>query len=185
MAKKKGKAPNTASISSNSDIDEMTSALAQTNLGDESPPRLNHTRLTRKIIVREFERYFGDTSKLDNWQRLCGDVGLDDDLPSISKCRVVSQTLFALQNLPRLICWPYRHSKKYGSTFTILLMQCETTLVLRSDFEASRLLQTTQLERRRFSRGRRRRMVDRSEHCWPISSEERGKGNDKGSRRVT
>ncbi|KAE8449381.1 hypothetical protein EG329_008282 [Mollisiaceae sp. DMI_Dod_QoI] len=88
MAKKKGKAPNTASISSNSDIDEMTSALAQTNLGDESPPRLNHTRLTRKTIVREFERYFGDTSKLDNWQRLCGDVGLDDDLPSISKCRV-------------------------------------------------------------------------------------------------
>ncbi|TVY86631.1 hypothetical protein LAWI1_G006506, partial [Lachnellula willkommii] len=34
-----------------------------------------------------FDRYFGSPDNLENWQRLCHDVGVEDDLSSITKCR--------------------------------------------------------------------------------------------------
>ncbi|KAL2259467.1 hypothetical protein VTK26DRAFT_6849 [Humicola hyalothermophila] len=37
-------------------------------------------------IVREFEKYFG-TGTLEDWQRLCRDIGIGGDLSSITKCR--------------------------------------------------------------------------------------------------
>ncbi|TVY39611.1 hypothetical protein LOCC1_G005830, partial [Lachnellula occidentalis] len=59
---------------------------------------LNHTSLAlthgpkkpkkpRRDIVEEFDRYFGSEDNLDNWQRLCHDVGVEDDLTSITKCK--------------------------------------------------------------------------------------------------
>ena len=39
--------------------------------------------------MTEFDGYFGEDTKLENWQRLCRDVGIDDDLPSINKCKQV------------------------------------------------------------------------------------------------
>ncbi|KAL2023187.1 hypothetical protein VTK56DRAFT_3310 [Thermocarpiscus australiensis] len=41
---------------------------------------------TTPAIVREFENYFG-SGTLEDWQRLCRDVGLGGDLGSITKCR--------------------------------------------------------------------------------------------------
>ncbi|KAL2165125.1 hypothetical protein VTH06DRAFT_421 [Thermothelomyces fergusii] len=40
-------------------------------------------------IVQEFEAYFG-AGTLQDWQRLCRDVGLGGDLPSITQCRKAS-----------------------------------------------------------------------------------------------
>jgi hypothetical protein len=47
-------------------------------------------RTKKRNIVGDFARYFGNESQLVNWQRLCRDIGLRDDLPSIKKCRAVS-----------------------------------------------------------------------------------------------
>lgn len=40
-------------------------------------------------IVEEFNTYFG-AGTLQDWQRLCRDVGINGDLPSITQCRKVS-----------------------------------------------------------------------------------------------
>lgn len=42
-----------------------------------------------KFIAAEFEDFFGSDAKLENWQRLCDDLGLQGDLTSITKCRKV------------------------------------------------------------------------------------------------
>ncbi|KAL0474909.1 hypothetical protein QR685DRAFT_511164 [Neurospora intermedia] len=43
-------------------------------------------------IVGEFARYFGDNT-LENWQRLCRDIGIHKELPSITKCREVLRSV--------------------------------------------------------------------------------------------
>lgn len=43
-------------------------------------------------IVGEFARYFGDNT-LGNWQRLVRDVGINQNPPSITKCREVLRTV--------------------------------------------------------------------------------------------
>ncbi len=43
----------------------------------------------RRDIVSEFDRYFGNENELANWQRLCEDVGIMDELRSITQCRKV------------------------------------------------------------------------------------------------
>ncbi|AEO53546.1 hypothetical protein MYCTH_2114467 [Thermothelomyces thermophilus ATCC 42464] len=45
-----------------------------------------------RVIVQEFDDYFG-TGTLQDWQRLCRDVGLSGDLPSISQCRKALKTV--------------------------------------------------------------------------------------------
>ncbi|KAK4240918.1 hypothetical protein C8A03DRAFT_12760 [Achaetomium macrosporum] len=45
-----------------------------------------------RSIVQEFNDYFG-TGTLDDWQRLCRDVGLEGDLSSITKCRKALRTV--------------------------------------------------------------------------------------------
>ncbi|GAB1310466.1 hypothetical protein MFIFM68171_00676 [Madurella fahalii] len=37
-------------------------------------------------IVHQFDAYFG-SGTLEDWQRLCRDIGLDGDFSSIKKCR--------------------------------------------------------------------------------------------------
>ncbi len=49
----------------------------------------NHTK-----VFEEWKAYFGAESNLANWQRLCGDLGLDDNLPSITKCKQVPSPRF-------------------------------------------------------------------------------------------
>lgn len=36
-----------------------------------------------------WDEYFGQQRKLRNWQRLCGELGLPSNLPSLTKCRNV------------------------------------------------------------------------------------------------
>ncbi|KAK3906800.1 hypothetical protein C8A05DRAFT_29346 [Staphylotrichum tortipilum] len=45
-----------------------------------------------RAIVREFDEYFG-TGTLDDWQRLCRDVGLAGYYPSITQCRKALRTV--------------------------------------------------------------------------------------------
>ena len=66
----------------------FTYDVARLPICQPSNPR--HSRLTKKNVVREFDNYFGDVSKLANWQRFCKDIGLDiDELTSLSKCKKV------------------------------------------------------------------------------------------------
>jgi len=46
-----------------------------------------------RAIVQEFDDYFG-TGSLDDWQRLCRDVGLDGNYSSITQCRKASIPLY-------------------------------------------------------------------------------------------
>lgn len=46
-------------------------------------------RLTRNTVATEFARYFGSEDKLENWQRLCRDVGIEDVPQSLKKCKQV------------------------------------------------------------------------------------------------
>ncbi|KAL2139996.1 hypothetical protein VTI28DRAFT_4426 [Corynascus sepedonium] len=43
-------------------------------------------------IVEEFNTYFG-AGTLQDWQRLCRDVGINGDLPSITQCRKALKTV--------------------------------------------------------------------------------------------
>ncbi|KAK0108620.1 hypothetical protein ONS95_003415 [Cadophora gregata] len=45
-------------------------------------------RLNRNTVVTEFDRYFGSEVKLENWQRLCHDVGITDVPQSLKKCKL-------------------------------------------------------------------------------------------------
>ncbi|PVH79114.1 hypothetical protein DL98DRAFT_420947 [Cadophora sp. DSE1049] len=53
------------------------------SLGGSQPVRLN-----RNTVVTEFARYFGSEDKLENWQRLCRDVGIQDVPRSLAKCKL-------------------------------------------------------------------------------------------------
>jgi hypothetical protein len=55
------------------------------------PPRSTGEKINN--IVSAFDRYFGNDFKLDNWQRLCRDVGITNELPSINKCKQVATPL--------------------------------------------------------------------------------------------
>jgi hypothetical protein len=85
-------------ISSNNPTDSLVTGVAALSLDQNAAdlPVLEvlsvreQRKLNRKRdIVGEFARYFGEESKLANWQRLCCDVGIEDDLPSVTKCREV------------------------------------------------------------------------------------------------
>ena len=45
------------------------------------------------FIADKFELYFGQDTKLENWQQLCRDLGIQDNFESITKCKKVINTL--------------------------------------------------------------------------------------------
>ncbi|TVY17520.1 hypothetical protein LARI1_G004668 [Lachnellula arida] len=57
------------------------------DLNPAAPAPTRQPKKPRRNIVKEFDRYFGSPDNLENWQRLCHDVGVEDDLTSITKCR--------------------------------------------------------------------------------------------------
>ncbi|TVY58274.1 hypothetical protein LCER1_G004126 [Lachnellula cervina] len=63
------------------------------DLNPAAPALTLRPKKPRRNIVKEFDRYFGSEDDLENWQRLCHDVGVDDDLSSITKCRKMEQAL--------------------------------------------------------------------------------------------
>ncbi|EXF82683.1 hypothetical protein CFIO01_11038 [Colletotrichum fioriniae PJ7] len=66
--------------------------------GENSAPKMNR-KLTEKEqakvqtnLVARWEEYFGKR-ELADWQRLCGDLGLDADLPTKTQCRKALKTV--------------------------------------------------------------------------------------------
>lgn len=53
-----------------------------------------YRRAKGKFIAEHFDDYFGEDTLLQNWQKLCRDLGLQENLPSITKCRKVSVSLW-------------------------------------------------------------------------------------------
>ena len=55
----------------------------------------NHKKLAKYLkaksnfIADKFEGYFGQDTKLENWQQLCRDLGLQGNFESITKCKKV------------------------------------------------------------------------------------------------
>ncbi|KAK4461855.1 hypothetical protein QBC42DRAFT_269091 [Cladorrhinum samala] len=47
----------------------------------------------RPKIVDDFEKYFGK-GDLEDWQRLCDDIGLEGDFESITKCRKAIKSVY-------------------------------------------------------------------------------------------
>jgi hypothetical protein len=45
-----------------------------------------------KFIVTEFNEYFGEPTKLLNWEKLCSDLGINGPLRSITQCKKVRYT---------------------------------------------------------------------------------------------
>ncbi|KAG4431825.1 hypothetical protein IFR05_012687 [Cadophora sp. M221] len=92
MAAKQAKkqAPPTVTIDVNStnqlafDMASMSLRSAQISAASQPKP----PRLTKTNVVAEFARYFGSENKLENWQRLCRDVGNEEVPESITKCKL-------------------------------------------------------------------------------------------------
>jgi hypothetical protein len=57
---------------------------------DSSSPSTSSSIQSQYHVVYQWNGYFRKGT-LDDWQRLCADLGLDDDLPSKRKCRKVER----------------------------------------------------------------------------------------------
>jgi len=94
MAKKKSKKTSKQLRANGRSTTSLEDNMANLDLGGvilRSPSPPGPTGKKIKNIVREFERYFGSDTKLENWVRLCRDVGIEGELPSITKCKQVAR----------------------------------------------------------------------------------------------
>jgi hypothetical protein len=89
MAKKKSRKTPTQPPENCASSTPIENSMANLSLGGVSVNSTPQPRLTRGNIVQEFDHYFGNATKLENWRRLCHDVGVADDLPSITQCKQV------------------------------------------------------------------------------------------------
>lgn len=53
-------------------------------------------------VAEDFARYFGE-NKLENWQRLCRDIGINKELPSITRCREVCFVFYLFYLYPQSV----------------------------------------------------------------------------------
>jgi hypothetical protein len=102
MAKNKKRATQTASSPENSE-DTVTQTMADLTISNALPyrPRAasgspapgssasTHDPPRPQNIVHAFAAYFGDENNLRNWQRLCRDLGITEELNSKIQCRKV------------------------------------------------------------------------------------------------
>lgn len=79
------------------------------------------TKPDAREIRSEFLDYFGGLGELENWQRLCRDLGVNNgDLGSKTKCKKVTTSCAGYsQKIDRLIRGSYRLSRKSMSTYTM------------------------------------------------------------------
>jgi hypothetical protein len=115
MAKKKNKKRPTQTTASSENSDAtLIQTMADLAISGALPYRprpvagpqdplypLQRRRRPRRNIVGEFDRYFGEVSKLENWQRLCVDIGIEDDLTSIKQCKKVYSSSSILHSITR------------------------------------------------------------------------------------
>jgi hypothetical protein len=94
MPKKKLKKNSAQAVGSTASPSPVEKSFANLNLRGGGnvlptpPPRSMGGEINN--IVGAFDRYFGSDLKLENWQRLCRDVGIASELPSIRKCKQVA-----------------------------------------------------------------------------------------------
>jgi hypothetical protein len=68
----------------------LTESFAALTLQQGVVPGTKRYRRERdRFITNEFQEYFGEETKLLNWQKLCTDVGIEGPLKSITQCRKV------------------------------------------------------------------------------------------------
>jgi hypothetical protein len=106
MAKKKSKKKATQTVSSPENSDNtLTQTMADHAISGAFPyrPRAasgpqapapassssTHDPPQLQNIVHAFAAYFGDESELGNWQRMCRDLGITEELNSKTQCRKV------------------------------------------------------------------------------------------------
>jgi len=53
------------------------------------PGTKKYRKARERFIVEEFDDYFGEDTKLGNWQKLCTDLGIEGPPRSITQCRRV------------------------------------------------------------------------------------------------
>jgi hypothetical protein len=52
--------------------------------------------LRSNFITCHWSEYFGESNKLENWQRMCIDLGVEGPLTSLTKCRKVGVLHYSL-----------------------------------------------------------------------------------------
>ena len=91
MAKRKNKpAPQKSEVQTekSSRMESLTNAVAGLSITQNN--HFSSPKLNKENVAYEFDKYFGDASKLVNWQRFCVDIGLNiDELTSLTKCKQV------------------------------------------------------------------------------------------------
>jgi len=154
----------------------LTRAETSSNL-QRSAEYLIHTKLVfltmpkkRRNIAKRFEDYFGSNNDLDNWKRLCDDVGVRnlESLTSITKCRkVCSSYNLTFLYLPSVNSLRLMHLRSFvpsGSIFTISLMPKQRESGQESS-RANRHWRSTLFGRIRCFRKSWRKREDQQRHC--------------------
>ncbi|KAF3803544.1 hypothetical protein GCG54_00004715 [Colletotrichum gloeosporioides] len=72
--------------------EEMTQKMSGLGIADKETDKKTQKEAFLAELISDWDEYFGD-GDLDDWQRLCGDLGLPADLPSKTKCRKAIRTV--------------------------------------------------------------------------------------------
>jgi hypothetical protein len=132
MAKKNKERTSQATSSSENSEDTVTQTMADLTISGDLPyrPRAasgspalgpspsNHEPPQQQNIVHVFAAYFGDENDLRNWQRLCRDLGITEELNSKTQCRKVRFSASLTPNSRHNQFIYNRHSSLSGSTST-------------------------------------------------------------------
>ncbi|KAF5528441.1 hypothetical protein CGCA056_v000607 [Colletotrichum aenigma] len=72
--------------------EEMTQKMSDIGIADKETDKKTQKEAFLAELISDWDEYFGD-GDLDDWQRLCGDLGLPTDLPSKTQCRKAIRTV--------------------------------------------------------------------------------------------
>ncbi|KAF4842731.1 hypothetical protein CGCSCA4_v008451 [Colletotrichum siamense] len=72
--------------------EEITQKMSHLGIADKETDKKIQKEAFLAELISDWDEYFGD-GDLDDWQRLCGDLGLPTDLPSKTQCRKAIRTV--------------------------------------------------------------------------------------------
>ncbi|KAJ0388393.1 hypothetical protein COL922a_000196 [Colletotrichum nupharicola] len=72
--------------------EEMTQKMSDLGIANKETDKKTQKEAFLAELISDWDEYFGD-GDLDDWQRLCGDLGLPTDLPSKTQCRKAIRTV--------------------------------------------------------------------------------------------
>lgn len=89
-------------------MDFLTANFAQlATTQNLQPGSKRYRKAQAQFIVAEFNAYFGEDTKLANWQKLCTDMGIEGPPRSINKCRKACCVLPGPQILLLILLPPF------------------------------------------------------------------------------